>query len=96
MLLGYQKTIEDAFALMAKDILVWLDCFMYYTSIVGSVAPGRIAGLMRYSRIVMWIYKESQDVTSWWRYDFRLPTPLQNVAKLKPKVICHAKIIKLL
>lgn len=69
MLLGYQKTVEDAFALMAKDILVWLDCFMYYTSIVGSVAPGRIAGLMRYSRIIMWIYKESQDVTSWWRYD---------------------------
>jgi len=69
LLLGYKKTLEEAFSLLAKDILVWLDCFMYYTSVVGSVSPGRIAGLMRYSRIIMWIYKESQDVTSWWRYD---------------------------
>lgn len=69
MLLGHQKTLEEAFTLLAKDILVWLDCYMFYTSIVGSIAPGRISGLMRYSRIVMWIYKESQDVTSWWRYD---------------------------
>ena len=69
MLLGHQKSLEEAFALLAKDILVWLDCYMYYTSNVGSVAPGRISGLMRYSRIIMWIYKESQDVTSWWRYD---------------------------
>lgn len=69
MLLGHQKSLEEAFALLAKDILVWLDCYMFYASIVGSVAPGRISGLMRYSRIIMWIYKESQDVTSWWRYD---------------------------
>ena len=69
LLLGYKKTLEEAFNLLAKDILVWLDSFMYYTSVVGSVSPGRIAGLMRYSRIIMWIYKESQDVTSWWRYD---------------------------
>lgn len=69
MLLGHQKTQEEAFTLLAKDILVWLDCYMFYTAIVGSVAPGRISGLMRYSRIILWIYKESQDASSWWRYD---------------------------
>lgn len=69
ILLGHRKTVEDAFALLVKDILVWLDCFMFYTSVIGTVSPGRISGLMRYSRTIMWIYKESQDVSAWWKYD---------------------------
>ena len=83
MLLGHQKSLEEAFSLLAKDILVWLDCYMFYTSIVGSVAPGRISGLMRYSRIIMWIYKESQDVTSWWRYDKAFRRMAASKSKLK-------------
>lgn len=69
IMLGHSVSREEANELVKRDILIWLDCYMLYVDIIGSVAPGRITSLTRYARVIMWIYKESKEVTAWWRYD---------------------------
>lgn len=69
VMLGHCRTREEGSELVKRDILIWLDCFMLYMDIIGSVSPGRISSLTRYIRVIMWIYKESKEVTAWWRYD---------------------------
>lgn len=69
ILLGHASTNDQATEILKRDILTWLDCYMLYVSIIGTVCPGRISSLTSYSRVILWIYKESKDVTAWWRYD---------------------------
>ena len=69
ILLGHANNNEHAEEILVRDILIWLDCFMLYVSIIGTAFPGRITSMMHYSRIILWIYRESTDVSAWWRYD---------------------------
>ena len=69
LLTGHASNFEQSEAILKRDILAWLDCFMIYLLVISSTCPGRVPNLLRYSRIILWIYKEAPDNTAWWRYD---------------------------
>ncbi|XP_065657214.1 echinoderm microtubule-associated protein-like 6 [Hydra vulgaris] len=69
LLIGHASNLEQAEALLKRDILAWLDCFMMYLLVISSTCPGRVSNLLRYSRVILWIYKEAPDNSAWWRYD---------------------------
>ena len=64
-----------------RDILVWLDAFSMYMTIICSAHPIRIHDLLKYQRNIIWIYRETQDTTAWWRYDiaFRRKAELRQI-----------------
>ena len=64
---------------LRKDILTWVDCFSTYVSVSCGAHPIRVKDLMKYQRIVLWIYREVQDPSAWWRYD----TAFRKKAELK-------------
>ena len=69
LLLGHANNDMQAQELLRRDILIWCDCFSLYVSIIATVRPAMTASLMFYNRIILWIYRESQDTSAWWRYD---------------------------
>ena len=72
------EVLRDA---IRRDILVWLDAFSMYITIICSAHPIRIHDLLKYQRNIIWIYRETQDVSAWWRYDiaFRRKAELRQI-----------------
>ena len=72
------EVLRDA---IRRDILVWLDAFAMYMTIICSAHPIRIHDLLKYQRNIMWIYRETQDISAWWRYDiaFRRKAELRQI-----------------
>ena len=72
------EVLRDA---IRRDILVWLDAFSMYITIICSAHPIRIHDLLKYQRNIIWIYRETQDTSAWWRYDiaFRRKAELRQI-----------------
>lgn len=66
---------------LRRDVLVWMDAFSMYMTIICSAHPIRIHDLLKYQRNIIWIYRETQDTTAWWRYDiaFRRKAELRQI-----------------
>ena len=82
--LRYTKNTVNMEALreaMRRDILVWIDAFTMYMTIICSAHPIRVHDLLKYQRNIIWIYRETQDSTTWWRYDvaFRRKAELRQI-----------------
>ncbi len=67
--------------MLKKDILAWIDAFSIYSSIVCRSHPVRVHDLLKYQRNIIWIYRETEDASAWWRYDiaFRRKAELRQI-----------------
>ncbi|XP_065069605.1 echinoderm microtubule-associated protein-like 6 [Rhopilema esculentum] len=67
--------------MLRKDILVWLDAFSMYMTVICSAHPIRLHDLLKYQRNIIWIYRETEDTSAWWRYDiaFRRKAELRQI-----------------